>query len=751
MAKDLRSAEYNATSIDILSDAEHVRLRTGMYLGGKDEKGAYKACDEIVDNCVDEHLAGHGNLIRILYDLKSGFITVADRGRGIPVDIHPKTHESALTSALTRLKAGGKFKGGEGSYVQAGGLNGVGASCTNAVSDSLEAWSYRNKIWNYQKFSKGVPVTKLIKRDPDPVWATAKCGTIIRFHLDPEIFGTATVSPKRLLVEMRDKAFLNPGLELQVVIGGKSFRFASEHGLLSMVFDPKRKESMLGKPWRLFDKGLIDTAVCWYDDDDAMIKSYVNSIHTDSNGTHVDGFKMALTQAMRELSGTDYEPKYWMKGMMLALNWRMENPDFHGQTKGELSSPIASKVRDLIYPKLSLWLKQNPALVKRLADRAAAFKKNEDKFKADNKAIKALEVGGKDDRGIDPSKLIQADPSVPPHLRELVLVEGNSAGGTCVIDKTLIALINGKTKTIKQLTKDHAKGIKNYGYAFDQSNHRVRAVELEAPRVTKQVTELIEVEFANGKKERCTPDHLWLTASGKYIRADEIDENTLLMPFIEGVYENRRFVLSPKPTINGRTAERGRCDFVFKTAFELNKTEVKIAKSLRSKGRTVQIHHKDHDSTNDSPDNLVALDEVEHLKHHGERTRFSTETVSGELNGHTRRMKSDPEYHKATVARTTEVFGKYWRDPKHRKENSVLRKKYFSDPANVEKTRQANRQKVIGTYAEIVRRCKHFDESTFNEQRQILATELGVKRINIRWDYWQKLNYDSISTFKKEI
>jgi DNA gyrase subunit B len=526
-----------------LSDAEHVRLRTGMYLGGKDEKGAYKACDEIVDNCVDEHLAGHGNLIRILYDLKSGFITVADRGRGIPVDIHPKTHESALTSALTRLKAGGKFKGGEGSYVQSGGLNGVGASCTNAVSDSLEAWSYRNKIWNYQKFSKGVPVTKLIRRDPDPVWASAKCGTIIKFHLDPEIFGTATVSPKRLLLEMRDKAFLNPGLELQVAVGGKSYRFVSEHGLLSMVYDPKRKESMLGKPWRLFEKGLIDTAVCWYDDDDVLIKSYVNSIHTDSNGTHVDGFKAALTQAMRELSGTEYEPKYWMKGMTLALNWRMENPDFHGQTKGELSSPIVNKVRDLIYPKLSLWLKQNPALVKRLADRAAAFKKNEDKFKADNKAIKALEVGGKDDRGIDPSKLIQADPSVPPHLRELVLVEGDSAGGTCFVKSTKVALLNGITKTLGELIEDEKDGIKNYGYSFDVKDGQVIVVELKAPRVIKQVNELIEIELNNGQKVVCTPDHLWMTTSGKYIRADKIDVNTKLMPFIQDVYHNRRYVM----------------------------------------------------------------------------------------------------------------------------------------------------------------------------------------------------------------
>lgn len=431
MAKVQAQASYTSANIEVLEGLEAVRKRVGMYLGSKDERGAYKAFDEIVDNCIDEHLAGHGKLIRVRYDLKTGFVIVADQGRGIPVDIHPKTKESTLTTVLTKLHAGGKFNGENGSYVQSGGLNGVGASCTNAVSDSFEAWSYQNKIWNYQKFSKGKALTKVIPRDPPGSWGLSKRGTIIRFHLDPEIFGTNRIDPKRMCIELKDKAYLNPGLEIQAIVGDKKFKFIGEHGLLSMVYDEKRKESMLGKPWRMFEAAQTDVAVCWYDDDEVVVKSYVNSIKTGNDGTHVDGFKQALTKALRELSGTDFESKYWMKGMRVALNWRMTEPDFRGQTKDELASPIDGKLRDLIYPKLALWFKQNPQMVKRLTDRASAFKKNEDKFKADNKAIKALEVGGKDDRGIDPSKLIQADPSVPPHLRELVLVEGASAGGTC--------------------------------------------------------------------------------------------------------------------------------------------------------------------------------------------------------------------------------------------------------------------------------------------------------------------------------
>jgi DNA gyrase subunit B len=367
------SESYTGANIEVLEGLEAVRKRVGMYLGSRDERGAYKACDEIVDNCIDEHLAGFGKIIRVHYDLKTGFIIVSDQGRGIPVDIHPKTKESVLTTVLTKLHAGGKFNGENGSYVQSGGLNGVGASCTNAVSDSFEAWTYREKAWHYQKFSKGKALTKVIKKDPPGSWGNPKQGTIIRFHLDPEIFSEHRVDPKRLCIELKDKAYLNPGLELQVIVGEKKFRFIGEHGLLSMVYDPARKESVLGKPWRLFEPKQTDIAVCWYDDDEIVIKSYVNSIKTGNDGTHVDGFKQALTKALRELSGTDFESKYWMKGMRVALNWRMTEPDFRGQTKDELASPIDGKIRDLVYPKLALWLKQNPQLVKRLTERANAF------------------------------------------------------------------------------------------------------------------------------------------------------------------------------------------------------------------------------------------------------------------------------------------------------------------------------------------------------------------------------------------
>lgn len=431
----IEQGEYQASSITVLDFPDNVRKRPGMYLGGKDGAGCLRAVIEIADNCVDEHIMGHGNLMLVHYDLKTGYVTIADRGRGIPCGIHEKTKESTLTTVFTKLHAGGKFGGS--SYAKTGGLHGVGASCTNAVSDSFEAWTFQTngvagskKTWYHQAFSKGLAKTKVIQKEPPASFAAAKQGTVVRFHLDSEIFGEHTVDPRALLQKLKDMSMLNPGLKIIAMIGGKKFEFLSEYGLLSMVYKAAEKEKILGKPFRIFIPGEMDLALCWYDDDAGFLNSYVNSSATASGGYHVTGFKVALTKALREVTGTDFEAKYWMMGLRAAMNYRMEEPSYRGQTKDELASEVDGPVRDLVYPKLALFLKQNPQLAKRLQERAERFKKNEERFKADNKAIKSLEIGGKDDQAIDPSKLIQADPGVPPHLRELVLVEGDSAGGT---------------------------------------------------------------------------------------------------------------------------------------------------------------------------------------------------------------------------------------------------------------------------------------------------------------------------------
>jgi len=430
---------YSAKDIGILKDLEGVRKRPSMYVGGKDAAGAFRIAKEIIDNSVDEHAAGFCSLIQIAYNTNTGFVLVADRGRGVPVDKHPETGISALTTVFTTLHAGGKFK--EGVYKNSGGLHGVGASCTNALSDLFEVWSYQvpgpraKPAWHYQKFSRGLPVTAVLKSDPPGGWAASRRGTIVRFHPDKEIFGTHLPDPARLFNETRDLAMLNPGLEIQLKINEKAARFKYDSGIVHMVCKEAEKDSLLAQPFRLYEKNCLDLALAWYDDDSVTVRSYVNSMYTSNGGTHVDGFRAALTRALREASGADFESKYWMMGLRVALHWRMQDPDYRSQTKEELSSDVSNDVRDLVFTKLALWLKQQPQLVKKLTERAGRFRKNEERFKADNKAVKNLELGGKDELAIDPSKFTQADSWVPAHMRELVLVEGDSAGGSALMAK----------------------------------------------------------------------------------------------------------------------------------------------------------------------------------------------------------------------------------------------------------------------------------------------------------------------------
>lgn len=756
MSKQAATQDYGAQSIEVLEQLEAVRKRPGMYLGGKDAAGCLRAAIEIVDNCVDEHIMGFGNVVVVHYDLATRFVTVADRGRGVPVAIHAKTKESALTTVFTKLHAGGKFGGG--SYAKTGGLHGVGASCTNAVSDSFEAWSFQSatdgarKAWHYQKFSKGKPLTKVVQKDPPKPWCDAKQGTIVRFHLDAEIFGTHVIDPKTFLGKLKDLSLLNPGLKFICLFGGKRFEFISEHGLMSMVYNSAEKESMLGKPFRLYEKGKIDLALCWYDDDSGFLNSYVNSSTTGSGGCHVNGFKLALTSALREASETDYEPKYWMMGLRAALNWRMDEPVYRGQTKDELASEVDSEVKSIVLPKLALFLKQNPQLVKRLADRAARFKKNEERFKADNKAVRGLELGGKDDQAIDPSKLIQSDPGVPPHLRELVLVEGDSAGGTCFVSDTFVRLINGERKNFTQLIKDSKNGVKNYGYAHDVKTQRTVAVELKDPRVTKSVTELIEIELDNGEVIRCTPDHRWLDAHGKYVRADSLQVDQELLPHTEYVHDSRRYIVSPLRNKDGSISNASKREVVFRLTANLNKTLQRTAKRLKAAGKTVQIHHDDHNKLNDHPDNLTAMDEREHFLEHRRATQFTTETTTGDRNGHARMMKSDPEYRARAIATASKASGEYWGKDSSRKAQAKRVRSYFADPKNKEKTSASNRKFISDTYIEIARSCKRsLNETSFNAAKAKLAEKRGVARINIRFDYWTKFFNGSFEQFVKEI
>ena len=425
------SGVYDADSLRKLPYPDCVRKRIGMYLGGADENGAYRALKEIVDNSLDEAMAGHGKRINIIYSTSKNIITVIDQGRGLPMGKN-KDGEFASEIALATLHGSGKF---DNENYQGGvvGLNGVGAACTNAVSEYFVVWSKNSKKWTTQRFERGIK-----KHDPKPEDPKSKIalkndkGTIIQFKLDKQIFGDVVVDPERIHREMNDLAILNPGVAFVVTIDDETTTYLSANGLIDMVVTKDVEKIIIGKPYQLQKKGVIDLVLCWVDDSETNTFSYVNSSFTSQEGTHVQGARAAILEALKaELSEKDkIDPKFFLKGMRLALNWRMENPIYYGQTKDRLTnSDVVTTVKKLVVPSIVEFLKKNKALVNTLIDRAKKFQKNEEKFNADNKAVKTIKLGDPNARGILPGKF-QPAPGYKPDEKELILVEGDSCGGS---------------------------------------------------------------------------------------------------------------------------------------------------------------------------------------------------------------------------------------------------------------------------------------------------------------------------------
>jgi DNA gyrase subunit B len=426
-----KTASYGADSLREMKYPECVRTKIGMYLGSADEAGAYRAFKEIADNSFDEAMAGHGKKINIIYNTAKNLVTVIDQGRGLPMGKN-KDGKFASEVALATLHGSGKFdaKNYAGGVI---GTHGVGAACTNSVSEHFTVWSKNSGKWVTQRFERGVKV-----HDPKPEAPKSKIalkndkGTVIQFRLDTQIFGSVVIEGERIHSEMRHIAMLNPGLSIVVDVDGEVKKYKSDNGLIDMIMTEESAKSTLGKPFSFQQKKVIDIAVCWRDDADTETFSYVNSSFTAQEGTHVQGARTAFLDILKgELSEKDkLDPKFFLKGMRLALNWRMENPIYAGQTKDRLSNTeVVTQVKKIITPAFAEFVKKNKGLISGLIERAKKFQANEENFLANNKAVKSIKLVDPTSRGILPGKLCQAH-GYKPDEKELILVEGDSAEGS---------------------------------------------------------------------------------------------------------------------------------------------------------------------------------------------------------------------------------------------------------------------------------------------------------------------------------
>ena len=482
----MREAEeqYSAGSIQVLEGLEAVRKRPSMYIGDVGVRGLHHLVYEVVDNSIDEAMAGFCDHIEVSI-LEDNSIRVQDNGRGIPTGMHPKEHRSALEVVLTVLHAGGKFN--QDSYKVSGGLHGVGVSCVNALSDSLVAEIHREGKIYQQKYSKGKPLS--------PVEVIGECedtGTTITFHPDPEIFNVTTIyNYETLANRMRELSFLNKGIKITLTdkrtlvdeyvvdangnsspTGKQIYKndvFYSQEGLKEFIkyLDASQEEIIPEPVCVTSDKIIpIDIALQYNNGYKETILSYVNNIHTIEGGTHLQGFRMGLSRSLRNYADknkllekvkVDLTQEDFREGLTAVVSVKVAEPQFEGQTKTKLgNSEVTSIVSQATSAAMDQYLEENPKYAKLIIEKVvlAATARTAARKAREMVQRKTVMSGA----GM-PGKLADCSER-NPELCELFLVEGDSAGGTAKQgrDRRIQAILplRGKILNVEKAAEDRA-------------------------------------------------------------------------------------------------------------------------------------------------------------------------------------------------------------------------------------------------------------------------------------------------------
>ena len=463
------SAAYSAKDIEVLEGLEPVRLRPGMYIGGTDERALHHLFAEVIDNSMDEAVAGHASRIEVLLE-QDGFLSVSDNGRGIPVDPHPKyPKKSALEVIMTELHSGGKFKGD--AYETSGGLHGVGVSVVNALSDFLEVEVAKNKNLYRMKFQRGKPIGKL--KDLGPI--NNRRGTKVRFHPDPEIFGPkAKFKAAKLFRMARAKAYLQPGVEIRWKCDPKLVQetdlvpheavFHFPAGLADYLSETLGTKATItndifsGRSKKNNGHGRVEWAVSWtpagFGEADSFVRSYCNTVPTAGGGTHEAGLRAAITKGLRayaDITGmgkkfSHVTPDDVMFGAGALVSCFLSNREFQGQTKDRLSNTEATRiVESAVRDPFDHYLASSPKDAAKLLDWAIEraderVKRRKARDVKRKSATKRLRL---------PGKLADCSQKGSENT-EIFIVEGDSAGGSAkqARDRKIQAILPLKGKIL---------------------------------------------------------------------------------------------------------------------------------------------------------------------------------------------------------------------------------------------------------------------------------------------------------------
>ncbi|MEW5858235.1 MAG: DNA topoisomerase (ATP-hydrolyzing) subunit B [Cyanobacteriota bacterium] len=625
------TSSYSADQIQVLEGLEPVRKRPGMYIGSTGPRGLHHLVYEVVDNSVDEALAGYCTHVEI--DINAdGSVTVTDDGRGIPTDTHPATGKSALETVMTVLHAGGKFGGG--GYKVSGGLHGVGISVVNALSEWVEVTVWRENREHKMRFERGIPVTEL-KATPIK---EARTGTSINFKPDLQIFVTTGIEfdYTTLASRLRELAYLNAGVKitfsdnrLELVKSGEPRveTYCYEGGIKEYIAymnsdkQPLHEEIIYVSGER--NNVQVEVALQWCVDayTDTLL-GFANNIRTVDGGTHLEGLKAVLTRTLNAIARKrnkikENEPNLGgenvREGLTGVISVKVPDPEFEGQTKTKLgNTEVRGIVDSLVGEVLTEYLEFRPNVADAILEKAIQA------FKAAEAARHARELVRRKsvlESSPLPGKL--ADCSTrDPSESEIYIVEGDSAGG-CFFGDTLVALADGRSLSFKEIVAEQAQGKEHFCYTVRPSGN-IGIERIINPRMTKANARVIKVTLDNGETIVCTPDHLFMLRDGSYKPAALLTPEDSLMPLYRQVSDKKE----TGNTITGyeRVWNTKKDEWIYTHVLaDFYNLRNSVYESTDGNHR----HHVDFNKLNNNPTNIQRLPAEEHIALHRVQIKHS--------------------------------------------------------------------------------------------------------------------------------
>ena len=666
---------YTAKDIYVLEGLEPVRKRPGMYIGSTGPSGLHHLIWEVVDNSIDEAMAGFATEIEVRF-LKNNMVSVEDNGRGIPIDIHKQTKKSALETVMTTLHAGGKF-GGE-SYKVSGGLHGVGVSVVNALSSWLKAEVCRDGFLYEQEYERGKPKAQVKK--------VGKCnqgGTKITFIPDEMIFSKTEFDRKQILDHFREQAYLTKGLRIALIDEREgspfyhAFRF--DGGLLSFIdyLNEDGHEVVHDNVFHVhkdYEDMDVEVALSYNDGVETVELSFANNINTTDGGMHVTGFRSALTRTINDyakannvfkkgdenVTGDDVR-----EGMVAIVSVKIGGegraPQFEGQTKARLGNPEArSAVEAVVGLALKEFLEKRPSDARAIIAKTMLAARARLAAKAAKETV--LRKGALDGLTL-PGKLADCQKGTSVEEAELFIVEGDSAGG-CFSGDTEVALVDGRNLSFKELVEEYKQGKESFCYTIREDGD-VGIAPILQPRLTKKNQKVIKVVLDSGQEITCTPDHKFMLRSGSFKEAQALKNEDSLMPLYRQYSK-----LGKRITIKGYEmifdSQEQRWIFTHLLADKYN-----LERRVYSGEDGSHRHHKDFNKLNNNPDNVTRLSKEEHLKVHQEAAYKTLNRP--EVREKLRVLRRTPEFR--------QKISRAMSSPRMRKMLSERAKKQWKDPA----------------------------------------------------------------------